>query len=416
MTALSPTTEAALAEASRAYGTPCYVTDVAELDTRAQQLALAFPAQWIRQYSLKANPLPAIVARLAKGGLGANVVSAGEWESARRAHLPNERITFEGIGKTDAELQSAVDAASAGEPLQWLTLESTDEARILSELASRAKLDRARRPLDVLLRLNPAVSPETRSGFRVGAKASKFGMAATELRHLVTSNLAAGTGLRVRGVHVHVGSQLTATAAWVTAAVTACRLVRELSGLDSAIDTVDIGGGFPSGESASPSPAYFREQLDAGLARARVALPPCAAVEPGRYLVASAGWLIAKVLHVRERNGVPQVIIDASFAELIRPTLYGARHAVLPLTFAERAGSQQSVQTLVEGSVCESTDSFGLHLLPPLARGDLVVLESTGAYAASMFSHYNGRPQPPEVFLQPDGSLSLARPAQPFVP
>ena len=416
LTSLSPATARALVQAGRSYGTPCYVTDLSEVDRRVREVRSAFPDPWICQYSLKANPLPAIVALLAERGLGANVVSSGEWASARMAHVPNDRVTFEGIGKTDAELRSAVEAAAAGEPLRWLTVESTDEARVLGELARRAKLEPDSHPLPILLRLNPAVAPETHSGFRVGATASKFGMAAAELRRLVTANLETDTGVRVRGVHVHVGSQLNATAAWTAAAVKACRLVRELSRLDSGIDTVDIGGGFPSGESPAPSPADFREQLDAALARARVGLPPHAAVEPGRYLVAAAGWLVASVLHVRQRHGVPQVVIDASLAELIRPALYGVRHAVLPLVSSGGAGSHDPRPTLVEGAVCESTDSFGIHPLPSLVRGDLVVLEGTGAYAASMFSHYNGRPRPPEVFLQPDGSLRLARPGQPFAP
>jgi diaminopimelate decarboxylase len=416
MTVPNPATAKALVKAAGAYGTPSYLTDLAELDRTAGEMRSAFPDPWLRQYSLKANPLPAIVARLAEGGLGANVVSGGEWESARRAQIPNHRITFEGIGKTDAELQLAVAAAAAGDPLRWLTLESTDEALTLRELAKQANLDRERYPLDVLLRLNPGVAPETHSGLRVGAKSSKFGMAGVELKGLAASILKDGQGLRVRGVHVHVGSQLNATTAWATAAVKASRLVRELSRLDERIDTVDIGGGFPSGEESTRSPADFREQLDSSLVKARVSLPARAAVEPGRYLVASAGWLIAKVLHVRHRNGAAQIVIDASFAELIRPALYGARHAVLPLTSSVATSPHESVQTLVEGAVCESTDSFGVHMLPPLVRGDLVVLENTGAYAASMFSHYNGRPQPPEVLLQPDGSLSLARARQPFSP
>jgi diaminopimelate decarboxylase len=392
------------------------VTDLERVEQAARELGHAFPYPWIRQYSLKANPLPAIVARLAECGLGANVVSAGEWEAARRAQLPNHRITFEGIGKTDSELQLAVDAAAVADPLRWLTLESTDEALVLLELAKRADLDRDIRPLDVLLRLNPAVAAETHAGFRVGAKTSKFGMAATELTGLAAVILETGTGLRVRGVHVHVGSELKATAAWTAAAVKACKLVRELARLDPAIDTVDIGGGFPAGEGPVPTATDFSEQLALALARARVGLPARAAVEPGRYLVASAGWLVARVLHVRHRHGVVQVVIDASFDELIRPALYGARHAVLALTSSVATGLDDTVQTLVDGSVCESTDTFGVHSLPPLVRGDLVALENCGAYASSMFSHYNGRPRPPEIFLHPEGRLSLARAAQPFSP
>lgn len=400
----------ALIEAADRFGTPCYVTDVAEIDRCAAGLRRAFPDPWIRQYSLKANPLPAVVERLAKDGLGANVVSAGEWAAATTAGLPNRLISLEGIGKTDAELRSAVAAAAAGEPLRWVTVESVSEMRVLEEAARRARLSESGHFLDLLLRLNPAVTPETRSEFQVGSGTSKFGMPEAEVRNLVEDSVSRPSGLRLRGIHIHVGSQLTGTKAWAGGAVKACQLLAEMSHLSDDLDTVDVGGGFPTGE--SPSPTDFRESLDHHLAEARVALPRCVAIEPGRYLVASAGWLVTRVLHVRERPSLPQVVVDASMSELIRPALYGAMH---PL-FALRTAGGGLVATAVEGAVCESTDTFGIHDLPPLHRGDLLVLATTGAYASSMFSHYNGRPRPPEALIQPDNSLTLARPRAPFAP
>ncbi|MHB1501597.1 MAG: diaminopimelate decarboxylase family protein [Candidatus Dormibacteria bacterium] len=404
-----------LALAADRFGTPCYVTDLRELDRCAAELELAFPQPWVRQYSLKANPLPALVARLARGGAGANVVSAGEWAAARAAGVPNRLISLEGIGKTDAELQAAVDAAAAGDPLRWLTVESSDEMEALGHMAHACGLGESGAPVDVLLRLNPAVIPETRADFRVGALASKFGMPEAELRRLIVADVTRRSGLRVRGVHVHVGSQLQGTAAWAMAAVSACRLVTEMSMLDDALDTVDLGGGFPASAPQALAPLAFRADLDRRLVQAEVALPRNAAVEPGRYLVASAGWLVARVLHVRHREPLPQVVIDASMAELIRPALYGARHELLPLEVA--GGSAGAwVPTQVEGAVCESTDTFGTHHLPLLSRGDLVVLAQTGAYGSSMFSPYNGRPRPPEILIERDGSVSLARPLGAFSP
>ncbi|HEY7828824.1 MAG TPA: hypothetical protein VIB99_11350, partial [Candidatus Limnocylindrales bacterium] len=148
--------------------------------------------------------------------------------------------------------------------------------------------------------------------------------------------------------------------------------------------------------------------------------PARLAIEPGRFLVARAGFLVARVLHVRRRNG-PMVVLDTGMTELIRPALYGARHAVVALTSEGRPwplgrgehGEGDPVgeePTAVEGPVCESTDSFGLHRLPPLRRGDLVAIRDTGAYAASLGSSYNGRPRPPQVLLEVDGRLTLARP------
>lgn len=403
--------DAVLAEAAKVFGTPCYVTDLRTLDARALELMEAFPDPWLRQYSLKANPLPAIVGRLRGSGLGANVVSSGEWAAAKAAGLPNAEVTFEGIGKTDAELEAVVTATAQGQPLRWVTLESLDEERELAALADSSGLSVPGTPVDVLLRLNPGVVGETRADFQVGAPASKFGMSTDELLRCADEMAARGGGLRLRGVHVHVGSQLAATDSWVRAATLACELLSVLGQRHSAADTVDLGGGFPAGELSSPRPAAFRDALEAEIAACGVKPPGRTAIEPGRYLVADAGWLLTRVLHVREREK-PQVIIDASMAELIRPSLYGARHLVLALG-ADTSGSRP---TLVEGAVCESTDSFGVHDLPPLRRGDLLGFANTGAYVASMFSHYNGRPRPPEVLISPGGELELARPGTDFAP
>lgn len=403
---------AAAAAAAERYGTPCYLTDLAELDSCAVRLRSAFPAPWMVSYSLKANPLPAIVGRLGGSGLGANVVSLGEWQAASQAGVPNSQITLEGIGKRDQDLELAVAAARAGAPLRWVTLESAEETR---ELVNRARGLSREKSLDVLLRLNPGVDPDTHSGLRVGAAESKFGLAAAELCDLADEIAGAGTAVRLRGVHVHVGSQLRSPGAWAAAAERACHLAGALAATHAEVDTVDVGGGFPAASGVGPSPQDFRLAFDAELRSAGTPSPVRLAIEPGRYLVASSGWLVTKVLHVRRRQADPQVILDASFAELVRPALYGARHSVFAVRSPEGPDANWR-PTRVEGSLCESTDTFGVHDLPPLDRGDLVVMAETGAYASSMFSCYNGRVQPPEVMLRPDGEIELARPSRPFAP
>ena len=409
-------TAALLAEAADRFGTPCYVTSLGVLDLRAGELGAAFPDPWVRQYSLKANPLPAVVGRLAGSSFGANVVSSGEWAAATFAGLGNDRITLEGIGKTDTDLEAAAAAASMGRPLRWVTLESAGEADQLSHMAKAAALDRVSSAMDVLLRLNPEVVPETSADLGVGTKSSKFGMTRAEIEDWVDSNQRSPSGLRLRGIHVHVGSQLRAVRAWTESAIQACRLLRELAQVSTEIDTVDFGGGFPAGEVSSPTPAEFRKALDDALAQAGLSLPLRPAVEPGRYLVATAGWIVSRVLHVRRRRESRQVVIDASFAELIRPALYGARHEIFALRGDQATAETECESTLVEGSLCESTDSFGLHHLPPMSRGDLVAIAGAGAYSSSMFSSYNGRPRPAEVLIHTDRTLSLARAASPFAP
>jgi diaminopimelate decarboxylase len=341
-----------------------------------------------------------VIAAVAARGFGANVVSRGEWTLARRAGVPNERITLEGIGKTQADLRAAVRAATDGAPLAWVALESVDEAAALARLARRTTAP----PIDVLYRVNPDVAPETLAGLAVGSGGSKFGMTESEIGEAIETG---GPALRARGVHLHVGSQLGAIDAWRDGVRKALALAALWRGSIETFDTVDLGGGFPVRPVGEPSPAperFARELpalLDAIPADRR---PTRLAIEPGRTLVARAGWLVARVLHVRDRGG-RQVILDAGMTELIRPALYGARHPIRAL--ASRPGAIEP--TRVEGPICESTDALGTHDLPPLRRGDLVAIADAGAYATSLGSTYNGRPRPPQVLLGQDGTLTLGR-------
>ena len=420
LAALAP----ALRAAARRFGSPLYLTEAAGLSAAAAELSAAFPDPWIRQYSVKANDVAPIVARLASAGLGANVVSRGEWAIARRAGLANDQITLEGVGKTDADLRAAVRAAAKGEPLRWVAVESADEAATLARLARRAGLSE----LDVLLRFNPAVEPETQHALAVGAGTSKFGLADDELGAAIEAGGGAEGPLHWRGIHLHVGSQLGAVDAWRDAVRRALAIVGLVSGGLPGFDTLDVGGGFPvatSGE-AVPRPERFARELP-GLLEAVPAdrRPSRLAVEPGRFLVAGAGWLIGSVLHVRERGG-RMVVLDAGMTELIRPALYSAHHRIVALTSLGRPVESRPLETAdvspaiagrptgdepaeVHGPICESTDALGRHDLPLLRRGDLVAIRDAGAYGASFASTYNGRPRPPQVILEQDGRLTLAR-------
>jgi diaminopimelate decarboxylase len=391
------------------------VTDVTGLATAAGELAAAFPEPCQRQYSVKANDVPAIVGRLGALGLGANVVSSGEWSIARQAGIPNARITVEGIGKTEADLRAVARAAERGDPVLWTAIESVDEATALGRLAARV-VGRGRPRLDVLLRFNPAVEPETLPGLAVGSGSSKFGLANDELAAAIEAGGGPRGPLRWRGIQLHVGSQLGAVDAWRDGVRRALAVVGLLGGSLPDFDTLDVGGGFPvfDVDAPAPRPERFARELRLLLeALPDDRRPARLAVEPGRFLVARSGFLIATVLHVRHRNG-PMVVLDAGMTELIRPALYGARHGVVALTSDRRPwlppGPAARLQlTAVEGPVCESTDSFGQHVLPPLVRGDRVAIRDAGAYGASLGSTYNGRPRAPQVLLEPDGSFSLAR-------
>ena len=390
------------------------------LRAAATELAVAFPDPIIRQFSVKANDVAGVVSVLHGFGLGANVVSGGEWAIARRAGVPHERITIEGIGKTDADLRRAVRQTAAGTPPAWLAIELPDEAEALIAIARRAGLGTANRPpLDVLFRLNPAVVPETAAGLAVGAAGAKFGMTETELTSTVERVADADGVLVPRGIHLHVGSQLGAVDAWRDAVRRGLAVLGLLRGGLDRFDTLDLGGGFPVTPLGRPGPRpeRFARELTPLLGAIPVDRQPRRlVVEPGRFLVARAGWLVARVLHVRDRPGADverQVVLDAGMTELIRPALYGARHEIEALTSLGRPDAGPIAvprsAALIEGPVCESTDHLGTHDLPPLRRGDLVAIRDAGAYAASLGSTYNGRPRPAQVLLEEDGSLRLVR-------
>jgi diaminopimelate decarboxylase len=254
------------------------------------------------------------------------------------------------------------------------------------------------------------------TGLAVGAGGTKFGMTETEIAAAISAGGGPDGPLVPRGIHLHVGSQLGAIDAWRDAARKALALAALWRGTIDTFDTVDLGGGFPVAPTGEPAPTperFGRELgplLDAVPADRR---PTRLAIEPGRALVARAGWLVARVLHVRDRGG-RQVVLDAGMTELIRPALYGARHPIAALTALGRPSDPATPRgdlepARVEGPICESTDSLGEHDLPPLHRGDLLAIADAGAYAASLASTYNGRPRPPQVLLGHDGNLTLGR-------
>ncbi len=405
--------------AGRRFGTPVYVTDVATIETAAAELAAAFPDPWLRLFSVKANDVPAIIrAAITAGVHGASVVSRGEWALAARAGLENGHIAVEGVGLTDADLRATVRAATRGVPPLWIALESPEEAATLGRMAARAGLGSGGTPcLDVLLRFNPAVEPETHRGLAVGRGGSKFGMTEPEVSAAIEAGGGPAGPLRWRGIHLHIGSQLGAVDAWRDGVRRALAVFGLLGGTIDDFDTLDVGGGFPvasTDPTSVPGPGRFARELPALIEAIPAERRPRRwVVEPGRFLVGHAGWLVGRVLHVRDRDP-RQVVVDTGMTELIRPALYGARHPIFALTSLGRpiqhwdSEAGDTSWTRVEGPICESTDGLGDHDLPALRRGDLVAIADAGAYAASMSMGYNGRPRIPQILVDGSGGLSRA--------
>ena len=432
MGALDPRIATAAEIAARTTPTPFYLTSETEIAAAAAHLEEAFPDPWVRSYSLKADPLPAIVSLLKERGWGANCVSLGEINAARSASVPNSQITLEGIGKGPEEFDAAIEAAAGGAPFRWVALESADETRALIA-AVQAREAPLSTPIRVLLRLNPSIEPGTHAGLAVGRGSSKFGSDLAEITAAARLIAADGAGIELIGIHLHAGSQLRDLREWQTAVERSLAayagLVREGLIREEAHrghGTLCVGGGEPVTLDGRDDPAEqaraFRAAADAAWSGARGPVPPVRAIEPGRALVAAGTYLVARVLHVRERVEVVsgplalpgasvsscerQVILDAGMGELIRPALYGARHPVLPIS----SGSGAVRLSAVHGPICESTDALGAHDLPEgIARGDLLAIAGAGAYADAMWSPYNGRPRPARLLLGVNGELSELR-------
>jgi diaminopimelate decarboxylase len=430
---LSSHEESSIIAAAAAYSTPLFLTFAERLVEAANELESAFPDPWIRSYSLKADPLPWIIAMLSRRGWGANCVSVGEIAAARAAGVPNGAITLEGIGKGNEEFEAVITAASSGSPFRWIAVESLDEVHALTAAFKRqGSLDCA--TTGVLVRLNPSIEPGTIDGLAVGRGNSKFGTDRAELRAAAQAIADSDVPLQLIGIHLHVGSQLQDLRQWRVA------VERSLVAYDELIllglirpevherrGTLCIGGGVPiglelaDGISAPPRAVDFQRAADSAWLSVRGVSPSKRAIEPGRALVAEATMLVARVLHVRRRHETirgplalsgtgessctQQVVLDAGMTELMRPALYGARHPIHPI----QPDSDTATPTAVHGPICESTDAFGAHLLPiGIERGDLVAIAGAGAYADAMWSPYNSRPRPARL-VSAGGTVQVVR-------
>ncbi len=387
-----------LVQLAAAVGTPFYCYAMATLERHYHVFASAFadvPA--LICYAMKANSNQAVVATLARLGAGADVVSEGELKRARAAGIPPERIMFSGIGKTARELAAAID-----EGILCINVESEPELDLLSAIAA-AKGATAR----VSLRVNPDIDARTHAKIATGKAENKFGIPLSRARE-VYARAAKLPGLRVVGVDMHIGSQITALEPFDDAFALLSDFVLMLRADGHRIEHIDLGGGlgipYRDEDDEPPHP----EAYAAVVKRATAALGCTLIFEPGRLLVGNAGVLVTRVLYVKRGEAKTFVIVDAAMNDLMRPTLYEAHHALRPVTEPPPAAPQ--VLADVVGPVCESGDFLALDrmMVEPTA-GDLIAIMSAGAYGAVQAGTYNTRPLVPEVMVK-DSDWALVRP------
>jgi diaminopimelate decarboxylase len=377
------------------WGTPTYIYSRGAIQARFQELSGALGGYpHLIAYSVKANGNLAVLRALAEVGAGADIVSAGELYRARLAGIPADRIVFSGVGKTVPEL-----AAARAEGIYAFNVESEGELRSLSDLAS-ATGQEAR----VALRVNPDVDTPTPHAYtRTGHAATKFGIPIADAPRLYA--LARELpGLSVRGVDMHIGSQILAVEPYRLALEQALRLVDTVRDQGHELEFLELGGGlgisYSGGEGISAS--AFADTILPSLEGSGLRL----VLEPGRFIVGQAGILVTRVLYLKEGGGKRFVITDAGMNDLLRPSHYAGFHAVDPV---EVTADRDRVRVDVVGPICETGDFLALDReIDEVAPGELIALRTAGAYGFSMSSTYNQRPRPAEVMV--DGAeASLAR-------
>ena len=375
-----------LAGIAVAFGTPAYVYGAGTIRARCRRLRAAMPGVAVH-YAVKALDHLAILSLVASEGLGADVVSGGELQRALRAGFAPERLVFSGVGKTAAELRLAL-AHGIGQ----VNVESAEELAMLSAVAAAMGVT-----APVALRVNPDVDAETHAKISTGRAADKFGIPLGDIAGLYARG-AALPGIAMRGLAVHIGSQIFTMGPFRTAYGRLASLVGALRAGGMRVDAIDCGGGLGvayQGE-AEALPEAWAGAIGAAFGGLDVAL----AIEPGRWLVASAGLLLARVIRTK-REGMerPIVVLDAAMNDLVRPAMYDAWHGIVPVDAADWVRAPERAD--IAGPVCESSDVFGRdRWLAPLADDALVAILDAGAYGAVMSSTYNARPRAAQVLVE----------------
>lgn len=339
-------------------------------------------------FAVKANSNRAVLATLARMGAGADVVSEGEIRRAIASGISSDKIVFSGVGKTRDEMAFALE-----KNIFQFNVESEPELLALSEIA--AAMDRL---APIAIRINPDVDAKTHAKISTGKAENKFGVPIALARALY-AKAATLPGIRVQGVSMHIGSQLTDLAPFDEAYARAAEFVRALRADGHTIDVLDVGGGLgvPYDAKADAPPLPF--DYGAVVKKHFESLDCRLVFEPGRLLVANAGILVSRVIYVKETGAKRFVIVDAAMNDLVRPAMYGAYHDIIPVDEFDNA----PVLSDIVGPVCETGDTFAENRpLAPVSAGDLVAFRTAGAYGAVMSNSYNSRPLVPEVMVKGD--------------
>ena len=383
---------------ARRYGTPLYVYSADQIVARLRMFQEALKGrEHLVCYAVKANSALAILRLLAAHGAGFDIVSGGELERVKAAAPESvSRVVFSGVGKTAAEIDLALEA----DILQF-NVESEAELELLGKRARQMK-----RKARFALRVNPDVFADTHPYISTGLREHKFGI---DIRLAKRIYLAASSNrwLEAYGVSVHIGSQIRSSSPFGAAMARVSKLVMQLRDEGIALQAVDAGGGLGIDYHGGPFDAAAKvAEYTAAIEKALSGFEGRLLLEPGRFLVAQAGALVASVLQVKRNGKKTFVVADAAMNDLIRPALYQAHHEIVPVR--HRAGRPRIVD--VVGPVCETGDTFARdRKLAAVEAGDLVALLDAGAYGMAQSSNYNSRPRAAEVLVEGNKARLIRR-------
>lgn len=369
--------------------TPFYFYDLSLLDrTLAEIQRTARDPRFKVHYAVKANANPVILRRIQAAGLGVDAVSGGEISAAIEAGFESDRIVYAGVGKSDREIALALETG-----IECFNVESLPELEIIDEIAGQMG-----KTASVAFRVNPDIDAHTHAYITTGLAENKFGINLKQLPDIL-DKAASLDNIRVKGLHFHIGSQITDNEPFVLLCETINSLVEEMEALGHTFSTINVGGGLgidyadPDRHPIPDFETYFNTFRNHLKLREGQELH----FELGRSVVAQCGSLITRVLYVKEGITKRFAIVDAGMTELIRPALYSAHHKIENLSSPN--GERHHYD--VVGPICESSDCFGKEeLLPAIRRGDFIALRSAGAYGEIMASQYNCRPLPPSYFSE----------------
>ena len=376
-----------ISELAGKYGTPLYVYSHRTFTEHYRKLKAAFSdINPLICYSVKANSNIALLNEMRKEGSGFDVVSGGELFRALKTGVDPKKIVYAGVGKTKEEIKFAIKTG-----ILMFNVESAEELKAINAVSASMK-----KVTDVALRINPDVDANTHAYITTAKKGNKFGididiapglfLAGKKMKHI-----------KIKGVDMHIGSQITTPIPYINAITKIAAFIRGLQNSGSAVEYLNIGGGLGViyDEEKPATADIFAKAVKPHIMELGLKV----IMEPGRFIMGNAGVLVASVVYNKKGRKKNFMIVDAGMNDLIRPSLYGAFHRILPVVESNKKGSVYDVV----GPICESGDFLGKdRTLPDLKSGDLIAVRSAGAYGMAMASNYNSRPRAAEVLVKGD--------------